>query len=98
MKSTLSICLKLGLILIFTVSPCFSEEVNTTSTESSKYLDAVCEFADNVLRYGRDRSKCEGLPLRRVYYDQEHLSCAKSNMGACGDFDYPSRRNFVISL
>ena len=44
----------LGTVLTVTVSPCFSTETNTHSRESSKYLDAVRTFADNVLKYGRD--------------------------------------------
>ncbi|MFC1766612.1 ankyrin repeat domain-containing protein, partial [Planctomycetota bacterium] len=63
MKSTLSVCFALGIILIITVSPCFSEEANTISTESNKYLDAVRTFADNVLKYGRDTYGPKHTPL-----------------------------------
>jgi len=44
------------------------------------------------------RSAFESLSLWRVCYDQEHLFWAKSNMGPCDDFDYTSKRDFVISL
>ena len=36
MKSTLSVYLELGVIPTFTVIPCFSEEVNITSTEEKR--------------------------------------------------------------
>ena len=43
----------LGVILLF-LNPAFSPTANLWANESSKYLDAVREFADNVLKYGRD--------------------------------------------
>jgi pectate lyase len=63
MKSALGFCFALGLILIITVAPCFSDEPNMASTKSSKYLDAVREFAENVLKYGRDTYGPKHTPL-----------------------------------
>ena len=51
MRGISSFCVLLGLILIVTILPCFSADPNTLKEESSKYLDAVREFADNVLKY-----------------------------------------------
>ncbi len=51
-----------GLILIVTASPCASAE-QSPSEQSSKYLDAVREFADNVLKYGRDTYGPKHTPL-----------------------------------
>jgi len=63
MKRILSVCFTLGLILIITVAPCSSKEADTTSPESRKYLDAVREFADNVLKHGRDTYGPKHTPL-----------------------------------
>ena len=51
-----------GLVLMATVSPCFSSEQNSQK-QPSKYLDAVSEFADNVLKYGRDTYGPKHTPL-----------------------------------
>ncbi|MFC1795071.1 hypothetical protein ACFL3Q_15980, partial [Planctomycetota bacterium] len=40
-------------MLLFQFSICLGTEI-PDANESSKYLDAVREFADNVLKYGRD--------------------------------------------
>ena len=52
----------LGLILITTVSPCFPASQNFPNQQSI-YLDAVKEFADNVLKYGRDTYGPKQTPL-----------------------------------
>ncbi len=49
-------------ILIVAISPCLSAEPNTLGGES-KYLQAVREFADNVLKYGRDTYGPKHTPL-----------------------------------
>jgi len=54
MKGNLNIHTVLGLLLTITISPCFAIESNAPTTESSKYLQAVQELADNVLKYGWD--------------------------------------------
>jgi len=43
----------LGILLIWHFSACLGAET-PDANESTKYLDAVREFADNVLKYGRD--------------------------------------------
>ena len=55
-------CVTVGCILIISTSLCFPSEDNTVN-ESSKYLDAVREFADNVLKYGRDTYGPKHTPL-----------------------------------
>ena len=62
MKGMSSIHVVLGFILIITASPCFSAEPNAPK-EDSKYLQAVREFADNVLKYGRDTYGPKHTPL-----------------------------------
>jgi pectate lyase len=51
-----------GLVLIINASPCFPTDANTQN-EESKYLRAVREFADNVLKYGRDTYGPKHTPL-----------------------------------
>ena len=51
-----------GSIPILAASPCLSAE-SSTAREASKYLQAVREFADNVLRYGRDTYGPKYAPL-----------------------------------
>ncbi len=63
MRSMSTIHALLGIVLIITVSSCFSAETNSHGGESSKYLDAVRTFADNVLKYGRDTYGPEHTPL-----------------------------------
>ena len=41
----------------------FAGDLYADPNESSKYLDAVREFADNVLKYGRDRYGPKHTPL-----------------------------------
>lgn len=62
MRSLSSIHISLGLILILTINPCFTAEPNAPDKES-KYLQAVREFADNVLKYGRDTYGPKHTPL-----------------------------------
>ena len=62
MRCMSSIHIVAGLILIITASPCLSAE-QSASEPSSKYLDAVREFADNVLKYGRDMYGPKHTPL-----------------------------------
>ncbi len=52
----------LGILLIFQLSVCLATE-NQDVDESSKYLNAVREFADNVLKYGRDTYGPKHTPL-----------------------------------
>lgn len=63
MRSTLTIYVLLGIVMIIIVSPCLSAETKTPGEESSKYLDAVREFANNVLKYGRDTYGPKHTPL-----------------------------------
>jgi len=62
MRNMRSIHIVLQLILIATTSRCFSAE-QPPSEQSSKYLEAVQEFADNVLKYGRDTYGPKHTPL-----------------------------------
>ncbi|MBN1457855.1 MAG: ankyrin repeat domain-containing protein [Sedimentisphaerales bacterium] len=62
MRSILSVHFILGFVPIIIVSPCFSAEPNAP-IEDSKYLQAVREFADNVLKYGRDTYGPKHTPL-----------------------------------
>ena len=50
------------LLLICQFSICLGKE-STNANESSKYLNAVREFADNVLKYGRDNYGPKHTPL-----------------------------------
>ena len=52
----------LGIFLIPQYAVCFAAET-PDANESSKYLDAVREFADNVLKYGRDTYGPKHTPL-----------------------------------
>ncbi|HUU19983.1 MAG TPA: hypothetical protein VMW72_22715 [Sedimentisphaerales bacterium] len=52
----------LGIVLICQVSICLAVEAPDPN-DSSKYLNAVCEFADNVLKYGRDTYGPKHTPL-----------------------------------
>jgi len=52
----------LGLVLVMTGSPCFPAEQHSPN-QQSMYLDAVREFADNVLKYGRDTYGQKHTPL-----------------------------------
>ncbi|MFC1652086.1 ankyrin repeat domain-containing protein [Planctomycetota bacterium] len=63
MKRMLSIHVVWGFILIITASPCFSAAEPNAPSEESKYLQAVREFADNVLKYGRDTYGPKHTPL-----------------------------------
>jgi hypothetical protein len=49
-------------IVAFIVLVCFSAE-NAFADEGTKYLGAVREFADNVLKYGRDTYGPKHTPL-----------------------------------
>jgi len=51
-----------GVISLF-LSPAFFPGVDLWANETSKYLDAVREFADNVLKYGRDTYGPKHTPL-----------------------------------
>ncbi|MFC1652085.1 ankyrin repeat domain-containing protein [Planctomycetota bacterium] len=63
MRNISSIPAVLGFILILTISPCFSVAEPNTPKEESKYLQAVREFADNVLKYSRDTYGPKHTPL-----------------------------------
>ena len=63
MRSILSFYVILGFVLIHTISPCFPAEPNAPINESNKYLETVREFADNVLKYGRDTYGPKHTPL-----------------------------------
>lgn len=52
----------LGILLIFQLSVCIGTDT-PDANQSSKYLDAVREFADNVLKYGRDTYGPKHTPL-----------------------------------
>jgi len=52
----------LGIVLICQLSVCLGTET-ADSNQTSKYLDAVREFADNVLKYGRDTYGSKHTPL-----------------------------------
>jgi cytohesin len=52
----------LGILLIWHFSACLGAET-PDANESTKYLDAVREFADNVLKYGRDTYGPKQTPL-----------------------------------
>ena len=52
----------LGFVLTLAAAPGLSSEPST-GKEGSKYLDAVREFADNVLKYGRDTYGPKHTPL-----------------------------------
>ncbi|MBL7184872.1 MAG: ankyrin repeat domain-containing protein [Phycisphaerae bacterium] len=52
----------LGILLIWQLSVCLAAEHPDTN-QSTKYLDAVREFADNVLKYGRDTYGPKHTPL-----------------------------------
>jgi len=52
----------LQVVLLFIVLSGFSES-NSKANENSKYLDAVREFADNVIKYGRDTYCPKHTPL-----------------------------------
>ncbi|MGD8501930.1 MAG: hypothetical protein PVJ86_14860, partial [Phycisphaerales bacterium] len=52
----------LATLLICRFSSCLATETSDAN-ESTKYLDAVSEFADNVLRYGRDTYGPKHTPL-----------------------------------
>jgi pectate lyase len=52
----------LAILLICQLSVCLATEI-PDQNDSSKYLDAVREFADNVLKYGRDTYGPKHTPL-----------------------------------
>ncbi|MHC4243079.1 MAG: hypothetical protein ACYSU4_11800, partial [Planctomycetota bacterium] len=52
----------LAIMLICQFSVCFGKEA-PDANNSSKYLDAVRTFADNVLKYGRDTYGPKHTPL-----------------------------------
>ena len=52
----------LGILLVWLASACLGTEI-PDANESSKYLNAVREFADNVLKYGRDTYGTKHTPL-----------------------------------
>ncbi|MFC1764700.1 hypothetical protein ACFL6U_21855 [Planctomycetota bacterium] len=76
MRNT-SIHIALGFILSTTVSPCFSAEQSPVE-QSSKYLQAVREFADNVLKYGRDTYGPKHTPL---FVDGMSIQSLKTSNG-----------------
>jgi ankyrin repeat protein len=55
----------LSFVLVAFFSHCLlaAETKNSDPNDSSKYLDAVCKFADNVLKYGRDTYGPKHMPL-----------------------------------
>jgi pectate lyase len=63
MRSKSTTLSRLWIVLIAIVYPSFSAETKTTGGESSKYLNAVRTFADNVLKYGRDTYGPKHTPL-----------------------------------
>lgn len=62
MRSISRIYTVVGLVLIVAISPSLFAEVNAPK-EESKYLNAVREFADNVLKHGRDTYGPKHTPL-----------------------------------
>jgi pectate lyase len=62
MKGISRIHVVLCVILSAVILPCFSAEQESPKKES-KYLEAVREFADNVLKYGRDTYGPKHTPL-----------------------------------
>jgi hypothetical protein len=62
MRKTLLVHVVFGSVLALATSPCLSAEAPATG-EASKYLNAVREFADNVLKYGRDTYGPKHTPL-----------------------------------
>ena len=51
-----------GIVLIFQHSVCLATETPDPN-ESTKYLDAIRTFADNLLKYGRDTYGSKHTPL-----------------------------------
>ena len=51
-----------GIVLVCQFSACLGKEAPDPN-QSSKYLNAVREFADNVLKYGRDTYGPKHTPL-----------------------------------
>jgi ankyrin repeat protein len=62
MKARFAYQAVLGMVLICQFSVCLGKEAPDPN-QSSKYLDAVREFADNVLKYGRDTYGPKKTPL-----------------------------------
>jgi len=62
MREILFVRVVLGSVLALAASPCLSAEPPAANA-ASKYLDAVREFADNVLKYGRDTYGPKHTPL-----------------------------------
>ena len=64
-RSNFSMMLFYYFVIFAAGSMCFipSGWANTPPADSSKYLDAVREFADNVLKYGRDTYGPKHTPL-----------------------------------
>ena len=52
----------LAILLLCQLSICLATEASDPN-DSNKYLDAVREFADNVLKYGRDTYGPEHTPV-----------------------------------
>jgi hypothetical protein len=64
MRGLSSIHIVLGFVLTITISPCFSAERSFPKEgQESRYLQTVREFADNVLKYGRDTYGPKHTPL-----------------------------------
>ena len=77
----------LAILLMWQIHVCLATE-STNPNESTKYLDAVREFADNVLKYGRDTYGPKHTPLfvnglnihtyepvKWISYNLEHVQC-----------------------
>jgi len=62
MRGQLTYRAVLAILLVYQISVCLGKET-TDPNNSSKYLDAVREFADNVLKYGRDTYGPKYTPL-----------------------------------
>jgi len=62
MKFRLSHLAMLGAILLCRPSICFANE-RPDPNDPNRYLNAVCEFADNILKYGRDTYGLKHIPL-----------------------------------
>jgi len=101
MKKTRSISV---LVLLFTcLAGLFAGNVYADPNESTKYLDAVREFADNVLKYGRDTYGPKHTPLfidglNAVLYATfwNFLACPKQVY--LGDYITTTTENLLVFL
>ena len=72
-----------AILILCPITTCFAAEV-PDQNDPNRYLNAVREFVDNVLKYGRDTYGTKFCVLTKTQKDTESIPC-DSNSDATWD-------------